>query len=67
MEKKDSTTREINKVTEALIKELEGLTEDGLHEFFMFFYKMNHQYCSMIAASRSSPSPPAMKNRFRPA
>ena len=37
MEKKDSTTNEVNKVTETLIKELEGLNEEGLHEFFMFF------------------------------
>ena len=47
MEKKDSTA-EINKVTEALIKELEGLNDEGLHEFFMFFYKMNHQHGYMI-------------------
>lgn len=48
MEKKDNTTIEVNRVTEALIKELEGLSEEGLHEFFMFFYKMNHQHGYMI-------------------
>ena len=52
MEKKDITTNKVNKVTETLIKELEGLNEEGLHEFFMFFYKMNHQYCNMIAADK---------------
>ena len=30
-----------NKVTETLAKELEGLSNEGLHEFFMFFYKMS--------------------------
>ena len=48
MEKKDNTTKEVNKVTEALIKELEGLNDEGLHEFFMFFYTMNHQHNNMI-------------------
>ena len=44
MENKENAINKINKVTETLIKELEGLSEDGLHEFFMFFYKMNHQH-----------------------
>ena len=48
MEKKDNTPIAVNKATEALIKELEGLNEEGLHEFFMFFYKMNHQHGYMI-------------------
>lgn len=37
-----------NKVTETLIKELEGLSNEGLHEFFKFFYKMNHIHGNMI-------------------
>ena len=52
MEKKDNTPIEVNKVTEALMKELEGLSEEGLHEFFMFFYKMNHQHGNMIAVDK---------------
>ena len=52
MEKKDNTPIAINKVTEALMKELEGLNEEGLHEFFMFFYKMNHQHGNMIAVDK---------------
>ena len=47
MEKKDNTPITVNKVTEALIKELEGLNAEELHEFFMFFYKMNHQHWYM--------------------
>lgn len=50
MEKKDNTPIAVNKVTEALIKELEGLNEEGLHDFFMFFYKMNHQHGYMITS-----------------
>ena len=48
MENKDNAINKVNKVTETLIKELEGLNEEGLHEFFMFFYKMNHQHAYMI-------------------
>ena len=52
MENKENTINKIDKVTETLIKELEGLTEEGLHEFFMFFYKMNHQHGNMIAEDK---------------
>ena len=38
----------VNKETETLIKELEGLSAEGLHEFFKFFYKMNHIHGNMI-------------------
>ena len=48
MENKDNAVNKVNKVKETLIKELESLSEDGLHEFFMFFYKMNHQQGNMI-------------------
>lgn len=44
----DNKENAIDKVTETLIKELEGLSEEGLHEFFMFFYRMNHQHGNMI-------------------
>ena len=37
-----------NKETETLIKELESLSVEGLHEFFKFFYKMNHTHGNMI-------------------
>ena len=48
MENKENAINKVDKVTETLIKELEGLTEEGLHEFFMFFYKLNHQQYNMI-------------------
>ena len=37
-----------NKVVETLTKELESLSAEGLHEFFKFFYKMNHNQANMI-------------------
>jgi hypothetical protein len=37
-----------NKIVETLTKELEGLNDEELHEFFMFFYKLNHQQYNMI-------------------
>ena len=52
MENKENTINKIDKVTEALIKELEGLSEEGLHEFFMFVYKMNHQHENMITVDK---------------
>ena len=52
MENKENAIKKIDKVTETLIKELEGLSEEGLHEFFKFFYKMNHQHGHMIAVDK---------------
>ena len=49
MENKENT---IDKVTETLTKELESLNKEELHEFFMFFYKLNHQHSNMIAVDR---------------
>ena len=49
MENKENT---IDKVTETLTKELESLNKEELHEFFMFFYKLNHQHGNMIAVDR---------------
>ena len=55
MENKENTVEKVDKVdkiTETLIKELEGLSAEGMHEFFGFFYKMNHQYENMIAMDK---------------
>ena len=48
MENRKNTTNEPNKVIETLTKELESLNDEELHEFFMFFYKLNHQQYNMI-------------------
>ena len=48
MENKENITPEVNKITETLSKELESLSAEGLHEFFKFFYKMNHAHGNMI-------------------
>lgn len=48
METKENITPEVNKITETLSKELESLSAEGLHEFFKFFYKMNHAHGNMI-------------------
>ena len=48
MENRKNTTNEPNKVIDTLTKELESLNDEELHEFFMFFYKLNHQQCNMI-------------------
>jgi hypothetical protein len=46
MENKENT---VDKVTETLTKELESLSSEGLHDFFKFFYRLNHQHYNMIA------------------
>ena len=48
MENKENIVEKVNKNAEILRKELEGLTDEGLHEFFVFFYKMNRQHGTMI-------------------
>ena len=48
MENKETTINETNKVTETLTKELESLSNEELHEFFKFFYTMNHNQANMI-------------------
>ena len=48
MENKENITPAVNKITETLSKELESLNAEGLHEFFKFFYKMNHAHGNMI-------------------
>ena len=41
-----------NKVVETLVKELESLSPEGLHEFFKFFYKLNHYQGNMMAVDQ---------------
>ena len=38
----------INKMTDALAKELEVLNDSELHDLFIFFYEINHQNCNTI-------------------
>ena len=44
----ENTVNNNNKIVETLTKELESLNDEELHEFFMFFYKLNHQQYNMI-------------------
>ena len=48
MENREPAINESNKVIETLTKELESLTKEELHEFFKFFYKMNHTHSNMM-------------------
>ena len=48
----ENTEKNVNKATEALIKELEGMSSEGLRDFFMFFYKLNHQHYNMITPEK---------------
>ena len=49
IENQEKTTgKPINKTTETLIKELETMTDSGLHEVFIFFYRLNHSHGNMI-------------------
>ena len=52
MENKDIKTPETNKVAETLTKELESLSAEGLHEFFKFFYRLNHSQGNMFALDK---------------
>lgn len=49
MENRENT---VDKIAETLTKELESLSAEGLHEFFKFFYRLNHQYGNMIEIDR---------------
>jgi hypothetical protein len=44
----ENTEKNTNKAAETLAKELESLSNEGLHEFFKFFYKLNHQNFNTI-------------------
>ena len=48
IENKENTSNPINKTTETLIKELETMSDSGLHDLFIFFYKLNCQHGNMI-------------------
>ena len=48
MENKETAIKETDKIIETLTKELDSLTPEGLHEFFKFFYTMNHNQANMI-------------------
>ena len=48
MENREPAINESNKVIETLTKELEGLSNEELHEFFKFLYKMNHSHSNMM-------------------
>lgn len=45
----ENTEKNINKAEETLTKELESMSNEGLRDFFKFFYKLNHQHYNMIA------------------
>ena len=49
MENKEKINPEFNKVKDTLTQELESLNSEELHEFFKFFYKMNHNQANMIS------------------
>jgi hypothetical protein len=42
----------MRKITDTLAKELESLSAEGLREFFMYFYRMNHYQANMIAPDK---------------
>ena len=48
----DNKENSFDKVADTLVKELETLNSDGLHEFFMFLYKLNHQQGNMMAVDQ---------------
>lgn len=52
MENRETTINKVDKVTETLTKELESLSNEGLHEFFIFFYKLNYQHYNVISPDK---------------
>ena len=48
MENKENKAPETNKIIETLTKELESMNAEELHEFFKFFYKLNHSHSNMM-------------------
>ncbi len=48
----ENTENNINKATETLTKELESMSNEGLRDFFKFFYKLNHQYYNTISPNQ---------------
>ena len=54
IENKETSNRPINKTTETLIKELETMSDTGLHEMFLFFYRLNHAHSNMLDSNKFS-------------
>lgn len=52
IESNETTSRPMSKTTETLIKELETMSDSGLHDMFIFFYKLNHSCGNMIDNER---------------
>ena len=48
MENKETAIKETDKVIETLTKELESLSNEELHDFFKFFYKLNHTHSNTM-------------------
>ena len=45
----ENTEKVTNKAAETLAKELESMSNEGLRDFFLFFYKLNHQHYNVIS------------------
>ena len=48
----ENNEKNISKAAEALTKELESMSNEGLRDFFVFFYKLNHQHYNTISPNR---------------
>ena len=48
----ENIEKNINKAEETLAKELESMSNEGLRDFFKFYYKLNHQHYNMITPER---------------
>ena len=48
----ENIEKKINKAEETLAKELEGMSNEGLRDFFKFFYKLNHHDYNLITPER---------------
>ena len=48
----ENTDNNMDKAKETLIKELESMSTEGLRDFFMFFYKLNHHDYNMISPEK---------------
>ena len=56
----------VNKTTETLIKELETMSDTGLHDLFMFFYKLNCQHGNIIYQYRCQCKDNSLFHSFSP-
>ena len=48
----ENKEKDINKAAEALTKELDTMNNEGLHDFFIVFYRLNHQHYNMICSDK---------------